>query len=194
MGDVIVTAFVTVDGVASDPDGRGGTDHGGWAFRFGHGPVADDKFRLGTRMRDGVQLYGRTTWEHFAGLWPQRDGEFAALMNGIPKRVATRSGIDTAAWPNSAVVDGDLLDWVSHERVLRDVIVIGSLSVVRALAEADLVDEYRLVTFPLVLGRGERLFSTPSDLRFVSAEINDPAGVTVLTILRRGGSASGPSD
>ncbi|HET7901792.1 MAG TPA: hypothetical protein VFL59_11445, partial [Candidatus Nanopelagicales bacterium] len=77
MGNVIATHFVTLDGVASDPDGRGGTDHGGWAFRFGQGPVGDDKFRLGDILDEGVQLYGRRTWEHFSRLWPSRDGDFA---------------------------------------------------------------------------------------------------------------------
>src|SRR3954466_11089803 len=77
MGDVIVTHFITLDGVVSDPDGRGGTGHGGWAFRYGSGPVSGDKFRLGTRMEQAVQLYGRRTWEHFARLWPKRDSDFA---------------------------------------------------------------------------------------------------------------------
>jgi len=97
MGDVIVIQFATLDGVVSDPDGRWGTGHGGWAFRYGRGPVDGDKFRLGTRMEQGVQLYGRRTWEHFSRLWPNRDSEYATLMNAVPKRVATRTGIDTAA-------------------------------------------------------------------------------------------------
>jgi hypothetical protein len=80
MGDVIVIQFATLDGVVSDPDGRWGTGHGGWAFRYGTGPVRDDKFRLGTRMAQGVQLYGRRTWEHFARLWPGRDD--GGLSNG----------------------------------------------------------------------------------------------------------------
>ena len=83
MGDVIVTQFCTLDGVVSDPDGRWGTSHGGWAFRYGAGPVADDKFRLGDRGELGVQLYGRRTWEHFAKLWPGRDGDFARVMNSV---------------------------------------------------------------------------------------------------------------
>ena len=95
MGDVIVIQFATLDGVVSDPDGRWGTGHGGWAFRFGQGPVSDDKFRLGTRMEQGVQLYGRRTWEHFARLWPGRDGDYARLMNAVPKRVATRTPVST---------------------------------------------------------------------------------------------------
>ena len=185
MGDVIVVQFCTLDGVVSDPDGRWGTAYGGWAFRFGAGPVADDKFRLGTRMRDGVQLYGRRTWEHFARLWPDRDGDFADLMNAVPKRVATRTGIDPGAWSNSAAVEGDLLEWVRDEP--RDVVVIGSLGVVRALAAADLVDEYRLVTFPVVTGDGDRLFAEGpgADFRFTHAGPSDAEGLTTLTTFRR---------
>ena len=184
MGDVIVVQFSTVDGVVSDPDGRWGTASGGWAFRYGPGPVTDDKFRLGARMEHGVQLYGRRTWEHFARLWPSRDGDFARVMNAVPKRVATRTGIDATAWSNSAAIDGDPLAWVKEESSRRDVIVIGSLSLVQALAAADLVDEYRLVTFPTVVGAGDRLFATgtPAEFRFTMV---DTADVAALTVLRR---------
>ncbi|WP_422741477.1 dihydrofolate reductase family protein [Micromonospora sp. WMMD754] len=184
MGDVIVIQFATLDGVVSDPDGRAGTDHGGWAFRYGPGPVSDDKFRLGERMDHGVQLYGRRTWEHFARLWPGRDGDWARLMNATPKRVATRAGVDVTAWSNSAAITGDAVAWAGEERTRRDVVVIGSLSLVHALARANLVDEYRLITFPTVAGAGERLFATgtPGDFRFTLVE---PVGPTVLTVLRR---------
>jgi dihydrofolate reductase len=187
MGDVIVTHFITLDGVVSDPDGRWGSDHGGWAFRYGLGPVDDDKFRLGTRMDDGVQMYGRRTWEHFSRLWPARDGEFAARMNRVPKRVATRTGIDAGAWSNSEAIVGDPVEWVTAERDHRDVVVIGSLSLVHLLAAADLVDEYRLITFPVVAGSGDRLFAegAPAALRFTEARPNDPDGITVLSVLRR---------
>jgi dihydrofolate reductase len=182
MGDVIVVQFSTVDGVVSDPDGRWGTAYGGWAFRYGPGPVTDDKFRLGARMEHGVQLYGRRTWEHFARLWPGRDGDFARVMNAVPKRVATRTSIDATAWSNSAAIDGDPLAWVKEESSRRDVIVIGSLSLVQALAAADLVDEYRLVTFPTVVGAGDRLFATgtPAEFRFTMVDTADVAGLTVL--------------
>jgi dihydrofolate reductase len=187
MGDVIVIQFSTLDGVVSDPDGRMGTSYGGWAFKYGSGPVSDDKFRLGERMTQGVQLYGRRTWEHFARLWPGRDTDYARVMNSVPKRVATRTGIDATAWSNSAAIDGDPLDWVRDERARRNVVVIGSLSLVHALAAADLVDEYRLITFPTVVGAGDRLFAegVPADFRFTAAESADAAALTVLTVLRR---------
>jgi dihydrofolate reductase len=187
MGEVIVIQFCTLDGVVSDPDGRWGTGHGGWAFRYGPGPVSDDKFRLGERMEKGVQLYGRRTWEHFARLWPGRDGDYARLMNAVPKRVATRTGIDATAWTNSLAIGADPVTWVKDERTRRDVVVIGSLSLVHALTAADLVDEYRLITFPTVVGAGDRLFATgtPADFRFTVIQPADAAALTALTVLRR---------
>ena len=101
-------------------------------------------------------LLGRTTWQLFSRIWPSRDDPFPARMNAAPKLVATRSLTDTSAWANSRVIDGDLVDAVRRER--RDVIITGSLGVVRALMAADLIDEYRLLTFPAIPGAGERLF------------------------------------
>ena len=168
---VIVIQFVTLDGIASDPDGSGGTPIGGWAFRHGPETVAGDKFRLGSVLDDGVMLLGRTTWQLFSRLWPTRTDLFSARMNAVPKLVASRTLTDTSAWANSEVAAGDVLDAVKNER--RDVIVTGSLSIVHALMAADLVDEYRLLTFPTVLGTGRRLFpagAAPAQLECLSAE------------------------
>jgi dihydrofolate reductase len=183
MGDIIVIQFTTLDGVVSDPAGQDGTSYGGWAYKYGSGPVADDKFRVGDRM--DVQLYGRRTWQTFARLWPGRDTDYAKVMNAVPKRVATRTGIDAAAWDNSAAIEGDAVAWAADERTRRNVVVIGSTSLVHALAAADLVDEYRLITFPTVLGEGERLFASGApgaDFHYTSVESAD---VTALTVLRR---------
>lgn len=181
---VIVIQFVTVDGIASDPDGSGATPTGGWAFRHGPETVAGDKFRLGRVLDDGVMLLGRTTWQLFSRLWPARTDPFSARMNAVPKLVASRTLTDTSAWANSEVVSGDLLDAVKNEG--RDMIVTGSLSVVHMLMAADLVDEYRLLTFPTVLGAGRRLFpdgTAPAHLECLSAE---QAGAAVLTRYGRG--------
>jgi dihydrofolate reductase len=180
---VIVIEFITLDGVVSDPDGRGGTSTGGWAFRHGPETVAGDKFRLGNVLDDGVLLLGRTTWQLFSQLWPERDDPFSARMNAVPKLVPTRTLTDASAWANTRIIDGDLVETVKRER--RDVIIAGSLSVVRTLMAEDLVDEYRLLTFPTVLGAGERLFpagAAPVYLECVSAE---PAGAAVLAWYRR---------
>jgi dihydrofolate reductase len=176
---VIVIQFITLDGIVSDPDGRRGTPAGGWAFRHGPETVAGDKFRLGSTLDHGVMVLGRTTWQLFSGLWPVRDDPFSARMNAVPKLVCSRTLTDVSAWTNSQLIDGDLVDVVKSET--RDVIVTGSLSVVRALMAADLIDEYRLLTFPTILGAGERLFPAggpPVYLECLSAE---QAGAAVLT-------------
>jgi dihydrofolate reductase len=180
---IIVIEFITLDGVVADPDGSDGTSTGGWAFRHGPETVAGDKLRLGATMDNGVMLLGRTTWQLFSRLWPPRTDPFSLRMNAVPKLVASRTLTDVSAWANSTLLCGPLLDAVASER--RDVIVAGSLSVVRALMTADLVDEYRLLTFPTVLGAGERLFpdvGKPSYLECQSAELK---GAAVLTRWRR---------
>ena len=182
---VIVISFVTLDGIASDPDGSAGSAHGGWMFRFGRGPVDGDKFRLGALMTEGVLLLGRGTWQAFARMWPTRESEFAERMNAADKLVATRTAFDTSAWANSVALEGDLLDRIKQEP--RDVVVIGSLGIVRQLAEADLVDEYRLLTFPTVLGGGEPLLPAgvgAAQFDCVEAEL---AGELVFTRYRRAG-------
>jgi dihydrofolate reductase len=176
---IIVIEFLTLDGIVSDPDGSGGTPAGGWAFRHGSQQIAGDKFRLGSTLDNGVLVLGRTTWELFSKLWPGRDDPFAIRMNAVPKLVATRTLADTSAWANSQVIDGEIVDSVRREQ--RDVIVAGSLSGVHALMAADLVDEYRLLTFPTVIGTGERLFQAggpPAYLECLSAE---QTGAAVLT-------------
>ncbi|GGR76491.1 riboflavin biosynthesis protein RibD [Micromonospora fulviviridis] len=175
---VIVIQFVTLDGIVSDPDGSGGTPAGGWAFRHGPETVAGDKFRLGSLLDEGVMLLGRTTWELFARLWPGRDDPFSRRMNAVPKLVATRTLSDVSAWGNSRIVDGDVVHAVRNER--RDVIVTGSLRVVHTLMAEDLIDEYRLLTFPTILRTGQRLFPAggpPAYLECLSAE---QAGAAVL--------------
>jgi dihydrofolate reductase len=185
MGRVIVIEFVTLDGVITDPDGSGGTAHGGWAFRHGPATVAGDKFRLGDMMDSGTMLLGRRTWELFASLWPTRSDGFSLKMNAIPKRVATRTRTDLSAWGNSAPIRGDLLDAVRAERERRDVIVTGSISVLRTLQDADVVDQYRLLTFPSVVGSGERLFTTPVDEPLTCTHIATAGAATLAYYDRR---------
>jgi dihydrofolate reductase len=175
---VIVIEFITLDGIVSDPDGSEGTPAGGWAFRYGPEAVAGDKFRLGSVLDNGVMLLGRKTWQLFSRIWPGRDDPFSTRMNAVPKLVASRTLTDASAWANSQVAGGDPVDTVKRER--RDVIIAGSQSVVHALMAEDLIDEYRLLTFPAVLGVGERLFpagSPPADLECLSAE---QSGAVVL--------------
>jgi dihydrofolate reductase len=175
---VIVIQFITMDGIVSDPDGSGRTPAGGWAFRHGPGTVAGDKFRLGSTLDRGVMLLGRTTWQLFSRLWPERDDPFSQRMNAVPKLVATRTLTDTSAWANSRVIDGDLIEAVKREP--RDVIITGSLSVVHALMAEDLIDEYRLLTFPTILGTGERLFPVGGPPAYLECRSAEQAGAAVL--------------
>src|SRR3954454_19558649 len=175
MGKVIVIAFVTLDGVVEEPDGRGGTAFGGWAFRFGPEAVAGDKFRLGPVLQSGGLLFGRKPWEYFSRLWPARTASFSIAMNEAPKAVVTRGTPDLSAWSHSTVLAGDLLDGVARLAQERDVVVIGSTSIVRELAAADAVDEFRLLTFPTVIGDGARLFTVPVDLDLLSVDASGPS-------------------
>jgi dihydrofolate reductase len=180
---VIVIEFITLDGIVSDPDGSGGTPTGGWAFRHGPETVAGDKFRLGSTLDEGVMLLGRRTWELFSRLWPGRDDPFSARMNAAAKLVASRALTDTSAWANSQVIDGDLVDAVKREP--RDIVITGSLSVVHALMAEDLIDEYRLLTFPTILGTGERLFPAGGPPAYLTCLSAEQAGAAVLARYRK---------
>lgn len=185
MSDVIVIEFVTVDGVMQDPDGAEGTEIGGWAFSYGPEPLTGDKFRLGEVLDTGALLLGRRTWEHFAQLWPSRSDGFSDKMNNMPKLVASRSLGRVDAWQNSTLLEGDLLDEVTSRKATQDIVATGSAGVVRTLMEHDLVDEYRLLVFPTVVGQGTRLFgegTAPIGLELRSVEPADP---TVLLVYRR---------
>ena len=124
-------------------------------------------------------LLGRTTWQLFSRLWPGRDDPFANRMNAVPKLVASRTLTDVSAWQNSRILEGDLVEAVQNER--RDVIITGSVSVVHTLMARDLVDEYRLLTFPTVLGSGERLFPAGERAAYLETLSAEPAGAAVLT-------------
>jgi dihydrofolate reductase len=178
MGRVIVMEFVSLDGVVQDPDGSEGSEQGGWAFRYGAEAVAGDKFGLGEVLDTGAMLLGRRTWQLFGKIWPGRSDEFSAKMNAMPKLVASRSLAGAGEWQNSAVLEGDLLAAVRERKRVQDIMVTGSVSVVRTLMACDLVDEYRLLVFPLVLGSGTRLFpdgGMPVELNLVSVGSAGPA-------------------
>ena len=173
---VIYLAFTTLDGIVTDPDGAQGTAAGGWMFQFGPEAVAGDKFRLGPIFDTGVMLLGRNTWQAFGRLWPTRDDAFSRRMNAIPKLVASRTLTDASAWVNSTLIEGDVLETVRRES--RDVVVTGSLGLAHELMANDLIDEYRLITFPLAIGAGQHLFppaEKPTVLRPLEIEQVGPA-------------------
>src|SRR6201986_1181757 len=179
MGRVIVIEFVSIDGVMEDPDGRGGFDRGGWAFRYGPEAVAGDKFRLGELFNTGALLFGRQTWQQFSRLWPARDDAFSIKMNTVPKLVASRTLTRVDEWQNSELLQGDLVAEVVARKATHDLIVVGSASIAKTLIAHDLVDEFRLKLFPLVIGAGTRLFDdgTPVELELISTEQSGAAAL-----------------
>jgi dihydrofolate reductase len=160
MGKVVVSQFVTVDGVVEDPGGSEKMERGGWAFEFNRGDDGD-KFKLDEVMAADALLLGRKTYEGFAAAWPDRSDEagFADKFNNMPKYVVS-STLSDPEWNNSHVLGDDLTAEVNRLKgeIDGDILVNGSVQLVGALADAGLVDEYRLMVFPVVLGQGKKLF------------------------------------
>jgi dihydrofolate reductase len=165
VGRIVVTEFVSLDGVMEDPGGSEGTKHGGWSFEFSRGDEGD-KFKLDETMGSDALLLGRKTYEGFADAWPSREGEFADKFNSMPKYVVS-STLQDPDWENSTVLSGDLGDEVAKlkEGHDRDVVVHGSAQLVQSLLEQDLVDEVRLMVFPVVLGSGKLLFGETTSMK-----------------------------
>jgi len=165
MGRIIVTEFVSLDGVMEDPGGSEDFRHGGWSFAFSRGDEGD-KFKVDETNDAAAMLLGRTTYEGFAEAWPSRDGEFADKFNGMPKYVLS-STLENPEWTNTTVLKGDLAQAVQtvKEQVDGDVVVHGSAQLSQALLDQGLVDELRLMVFPVVLGAGKRLFGPTADKR-----------------------------
>ncbi len=165
MGRIVVTEFVSLDGVMEDPGGSEDFEHGGWSFEFERGEEGD-KFKLDETLASEALLLGRVTFEGFADAWPSREGEFADKFNNMPKFVVS-STADGSQWNNSTVLEGDVADEVSKLREDQegDVVVHGSAQLVQTLLEHDLVDELRLMVFPVVLGSGKRLFGETGEKR-----------------------------
>jgi dihydrofolate reductase len=162
VGRIVVTEFVSLDGVMEDPGGSEGTKHAGWSFEISRGEEGD-KFKLDETMASDALLLGRKTYEGFAEAWPSRDGEFADKFNTMRKYVVS-STLQSPEWSNSTVLSGDLVEDVTRIREEHDgdVVVHGSAQLVQGLLENDLVDELRLMVFPVVLGSGKRLFGETS--------------------------------
>jgi dihydrofolate reductase len=185
MGKIVVTEFVSLDGVMEDPGGAEDYRHGGWTFEIDRGEEGN-QFKLDELIEAEAQLLGRTTYEGFAAAWPSREdpGGFAERMNSMPKYVVS-STLQEASWNNSTILRGDLADEVAklHREIDGPILVAGSAQLVQGLLERDLVDELHLMVFPVVLGEGKRLFGDVSEkkpLRLLdSRSVGD--GVSILT-------------
>jgi dihydrofolate reductase len=183
VGRIVVTEFVSLDGVMEDPGGSEDFKHGGWTFEISRGDEGD-KFKLDETLEAKALLLGRVTYEGFAAAWPTREGEFADKFNTMPKYVVS-STLEEPEWNNSTVLKGDIAEEVAKLKQERegDIVVHGSARLVQTLVEKDLVDEVRLMVFPVVLGAGKRLFGETSDkkpLRLIDSKMVGD-GVAILT-------------
>ncbi len=182
MGKLVVTEFVSIDGVFEDPGGAEGYEHGGWTFEYDRGEDGG-KFKLDEVMEAQVQLLGRVTYEGFAAAWPSREGPFADKLNSDPKYVVSTT-LEHPEWENTTVISANVIDRIS---TLKDetegvILVAGSGTLVRTLLEQNLVDELRLMVFPTILGRGKRLFPDGIDrlkLKLTESKTVGPNGVQV---------------
>jgi dihydrofolate reductase len=183
---LIVSEFVTLDGVMEDPGGAEGSDGGGWAFQFDSGPEGG-RFKLDEVLAADTLLLGRVTYEGFAQAWPSRtdDAGFADKMNTMPKFVVSTT-LDAVVWNNSTLIGGNVAEEVAQlkQQAGGDILVAGSGQLVRALQEHDLVDEYRLMIYPVVLGSGKRLFEDRSPRTALRLVETRPVGDCVILILQ----------
>jgi dihydrofolate reductase len=185
MGRIVVTEFISLDGVIEAPGGDEDFKHAGWTFDIERGDEGN-QFKLDETMSSAALLLGRRTYEGFAAAWPERDGEFADKFNTMPKYVVS-STLRDPAWTNTTVLDGDLVDEVTRltKEQDGDIVVHGSAQLVQALVENDLVDEFHLMVFPVVLGAGKRLFGETTDKKRLqlssSTVVGDGVAMQVYT-------------
>jgi dihydrofolate reductase len=189
MGRIVVTEFVSADGVMEDPGGSEDFKYGGWSFEFSRGEEGD-KFKLDEALEAEALLLGRVTFEGFAAAWPEREGEFADKFNSMPKYVVS-STLQDPDWNNSTVISGDVIKEISKLRQAAegDVYVHGSAQLAQALLDNDLVDELRLMVFPVVLGSGKRFFGETSEkkpLKQTDAKtVGDGVSILIYEPIRR---------
>jgi dihydrofolate reductase len=163
MGKIVATEYVSLDGVVEAPGGGEDFEHAGWSFEVDRGEEFE-KFKLDETLNAEALLLGRVTYDGFAAVWPSMEGELADKFNAMPKYVVS-STLEDPEWNNSTVLEGDVVEEVSRLRQAPggDIVVHGSPQLVQTLLEHDLIDELRLMVFPVVLGKGKRLFGETSD-------------------------------
>jgi dihydrofolate reductase len=196
MGKLVVTEFITLDGVIEDPGGAEGTANGGWSFRS---PAPDgEPFKFEELASSDAQLLGRVTYDGFAAAWPAMEeavGEFAVRMNSMPKFVVSTT-LTEASWNNTTIIAGNVPAEVAKlkEQYDGDILVAGSATLVGTLREHDLIDEYHLMVHPVLLGGGKRLFTGgagPADLTLVESR---KVGPDVLLLIYRAAGRNGGAE
>jgi dihydrofolate reductase len=183
MGRIIVTEFVSLDGVMQDPGGDSKWKHAGWTFTIGRGEDGD-KFKFEETRDTEALLLGRVTYEGFARAWPSVPGEFGDMFNNMPKYVVS-STLEKADWKNSTILKGDMEKEVSElkKRVKGNIVVHGSARLVQTLLEHDLVDELRLMAYPVILGSGKRLFGDTTDKKSLKLKESRTVGDGVAILI-----------
>src|SRR3954454_10638751 len=187
MGKIVVTEFISLDGVIEDPGGSEDYRHGGWTFEIDRGEEGD-KFKLDELLEAEAQLLGRVTYEGFAAAWPaMEDGAgFAEKMNSMPKYVVS-STLREARWENTTILSGELPDEVArlHREIDGVILVAGSAQLVQGLLEHGLVDELRLIVFPIVLGAGKRLWGATTDKKRLTLADSKTVGDGIAILIFR---------
>ena len=192
MGKIVVSENVTLDGVVEDPAGAEGFRRGGWVGRVGErGREEAARVLLDEALGAEAQLFGRRTYEFLAARWPSRSGELADRLNEMPKYVVS-STLQDPDWNKSTVLVGDIVQEVSKlkEELDGEIVVPGSIRLVRTLMENDVVDELRLMIYPVVLGAGERLFGETSEqrpVRLVETRTVDDLAYLTYEVVREAG-------
>ena len=183
MGRIVVTEFASLDGVVEDPGGAEDFAHGGWSFNFERGEEGE-KFKLDETNDSEAMLLGRVTYEGFAEAWPEREGDFADKFNGMPKYVVS-STLTEPEWNNTTVLEGDFADAVGRIKNAHDgdVVVHGSPTLAQGLLAAGLVDELRLMVFPVVIGSGKRLFGASDELTTLALTDSRTVGDGVMILI-----------
>jgi dihydrofolate reductase len=185
MGRIIVSEFMSLDGVMQDPGGDSKWKHAGWSFKVSRGDEGD-KFKLDETRESEALLLGRVTYEGFAAAWPHVPGEFGDMFNNMPKYVVS-STLNKADWKNSTILKGDVVKEVSElkKRLKGNIVVHGSARLVQTLLEHDLVDELRLMVYPVILGSGKRLFGDTTDKKPLklteSRTVGDGVAILIFT-------------
>lgn len=165
MGRIVVTEYISVDGVIEAPSGTEAFERVGWTDGFSRGSEGD-QFKVDETMASEAQLLGRITYEGFAESWPHFEGEFADYFNSMPKYVVS-SSLENPEWANTTVLAGDLVEAVRElkQRHEGDIVVHGSAQLAQALIEHDLVDALHLLVYPVIVGAGKRLFDGTSETK-----------------------------
>jgi dihydrofolate reductase len=183
MGKIIVTEFVSLDGVMEAPGGGEDYKHAGWTFKINRGDEGN-QFKLKETFDSEALLLGRITYEGFARAWPSVKNDFADKFNSMPKYVVS-STLKKADWNNSTILSGDVIEEITKlkKKLKGNIVVHGSAQLVQALVANDLIDELRLMVFPVILGSGKKLFGGMDEkksMKLISSHtVGDGVGILI---------------